>query len=140
MQLRSSAIAKRFDAKDYFGGAPKVIMLKAIKEAVNAELTASQVRDLVDSTKAEIGKFALANVVKTGWLPKELRTPHYAGPGSEGYKPPAAAAQTEPSAPSTTATAVKKAKAARENKRNEVVMKRAAAAKKPAKKTSAKKR
>jgi ParB family chromosome partitioning protein len=23
---------------------------------------------------------------KTGWLPKELRTVHYKGPGSEGYK------------------------------------------------------
>jgi ParB family chromosome partitioning protein len=84
----NAAIAKRFDAKDYFGGAPKVIVLKAIKEAINAD----EARKLTGSTKAEIGKFALANVVKTGWLPKELRTPHYAGPGSEGYKKPSGAA------------------------------------------------
>jgi ParB family chromosome partitioning protein len=68
-------------------------------------------------------------VVKTGWLPKELRTPHYAGPGSDGYKKPAAAAPT-------TTQAVAKAKQARADKAGEVKMKRAAAAKKSAKKTS----
>jgi ParB family chromosome partitioning protein len=122
----NAALAKRFDAKDYFSGAPKVIVLKAVKEAVNAD----EARKLVDSTKAEIAKFALANVVKTGWLPKELRTPHYAGPGSDGYKKPAAIATS--SAPATRAATKPSAK--------QPPVKRAAASKKAAKKTSAKKR
>lgn len=84
----NTAIAKRFDAKDYFNRASKVIVLKAVKEAINAD----EARKLAESSKAEIAKFALANVVKTGWLPKELRTPHYAGPGSDGYKKPTKAA------------------------------------------------
>lgn len=122
----NAAIAKRFDAKDYFGGAPKVIVLKAIKEAVNAD----EARKLVDSTKAEIGKFALANVVKTGWLPKELRTPHYAGPGSEGYKKPTAAKPPAVAAKPVPKSADRKKKPAR----------KASAPKKVAKKTVAKKR
>ena len=32
-------------------------------------------------TKAEIAAHAVARVRATGWLPKELRTPHYTGPG-----------------------------------------------------------
>lgn len=127
----NTAIAKRFDAKDYFGGAPKVIVLKAIKEAINAD----EARKLADSTKAEIGKFALANVVKTGWLPKELRTPHYAGPGSVGFKKPSTAA-AKPEAEPTTAQTVAKAKQDRATKSGEIKMKRAAASKKSAKKTS----
>lgn len=114
----NAAITKRFDAKDYFGGAPKVIVLKAIKEAINAD----EARKLVDKTKAEIGKFALANVVKTGWLPKELRTPHYVGPGSDGYKRPA-----------TMSDALKAAEKAL------VPLKRTAAARKAANKPSTKK-
>jgi ParB family transcriptional regulator, chromosome partitioning protein len=104
----NAALAKRFDAKDYFGGAPKVIVLKAVKEAVNAD----EARKLTGSTKAEIGKFALANVVKTGWLPKELRTPHYAGPGSDGYKKPSgvtpAPAKPKPAKPSPAKKTAKK--------------------------------
>jgi ParB family chromosome partitioning protein len=121
----NAALAKRFDAKDYFSGAPKVIVLKAVKEAVNAD----EARKLTASTKAEIGKFALANVVKTGWLPKELRTPHYAGPGSDGYKKPAMTASSAPVP-----------KAATKPPAKQPPVKRAAATKKAAKKTSAKKK
>lgn len=85
--VMNDAVAKSFEPKDFFGGAPKPVLLKVITEAINAD----ESRKLADKTKAEIGKWALANVVKTGWLPKELRTPHYAGPGSAGFKKPAAA-------------------------------------------------
>ncbi len=109
----NAALAKRFDAKDYFGGAPKVIVLKAIKEAINAD----EARKLIDKTKAEIGKFALANVVKTGWLPKELRTPHYTGPGWDGYKRPAPAAQHARAEPAKRPAPAKKAKKAAAKKK-----------------------
>lgn len=138
----NTALAKRFDAENYFSSAPKGIVIKAIAEAINQDEAR---KASVGKTKAEIWKFALANLAKTGWLPKELRTVHYAGPGSEGYKrpvvpPPIAGDTSPPAKPATTSEAVKKAKAEREAKRQTVVMKRAAASKKAVKKTSAKKR
>jgi ParB family chromosome partitioning protein len=87
-EVFNAAIAKRFDAKDYFESAPKGFTLKAIIEAVNDD----EARKIAKRPRPEIAKFALGNVVKTGWLPKELRTVHYKGPGSEGYKRPATAA------------------------------------------------
>lgn len=70
-------IRKQFDAKDYFGGAPKPFLLKAISEAINAD----EARKVSAKPKSEIARFAIANVPKTGWLPPELRTAHYDGPG-----------------------------------------------------------
>lgn len=131
----NAALAKHFDAEDYFSSAPKVLVVKAIAEAVNQD----EARKASAGGKADLAKFAHTNVVKTGWLPKELRTVHYRGPGSEGYKAPGAP-PPEPPKPASTADQVKAAKAARETKRNDVVMKRAAVVKKSAKKTSAKKR
>jgi len=84
----NTALAKRFDAENYFSSVPKGIVLKAIAEAINPD----EARKVAGKTKAEIWKFALANLGPTGWLPKELRTVHYAGPGSEHYKPSAARA------------------------------------------------
>lgn len=73
-----AALVKAFNAERYFKGAPKAFVIKAIKEAVNPE----QAKKLSAGTKAAAWKFALANVVKTGWLPPELRTHHYSGPGA----------------------------------------------------------
>jgi ParB family chromosome partitioning protein len=87
-------------------------VLKAIAEGINQD----EARKIAGKTKPEIWKFALANVSKTGWLPKELRTVHYKGPGSEGYKRPAAAAPA-PEKPASTADNVRAAKAEREAKR-----------------------
>lgn len=148
----NEAIVKRFEAENYFSSAPKGIVLKAIAEGINPD----EARKVASKTKAEIWKFALGNLGRTGWLPKELRTVHYAGPGSEGYqRPPAPASDGKHSEPKadektrvmpprastpTTAEQVAKAKQARATKAGEVKMKRAAAAKKSAKKTSAKKK
>ena len=106
----NAAVAKRFDAENYFSSAPKGFVLKAIGEAINPD----EARKIAAKSKAEIWKFALANIPKTGWLPKELRTVHYKGPGSEGYKRPAAAPQAA-AAPSTR-EAIKKAKQERTEK------------------------
>lgn len=74
--LINNAILKRFDAEDYFGNAPKPVLVKAITEAINPE----EARKVAGKSKSELGKFALANLGKTGWVPKEMRTPHYVGP------------------------------------------------------------
>jgi len=129
----NTAIAKRFDAEDYFGSAPKGFVLKAIAEAINQD----EARRVAAKPKADIAKFAIANLGKSGWLPKELRSVHYTGPGSGDYKPPTAAISSPvPAKPATTAEAVKAAKARRETKRSDLQIKRAAAAKKPAAKKS----
>ncbi|MCK1536851.1 MULTISPECIES: transcriptional regulator [unclassified Bradyrhizobium] len=126
----NAAMAKRFDPKDYFSSAPKPLVLKAISEAINPD----EARRLASKTKADIWKWALDNLAKTGWLPKELRTVHYKGPGSDGYKKPvpAAAAKPEAAKPATTRDAVKKAKSEREARKATIAQKRIA--KKPAKK------
>ncbi|MCK1676611.1 transcriptional regulator [Bradyrhizobium sp. 150] len=130
----NAAMAKRFDAKDYFSGAPKPLVLKAVSEAINPD----EARRLASKTKADIWKWALDNLAKTGWLPKELRTVHYKGPGSEGYKKPAPDAKgTKPDVASAMHDALTKAEKALKP------LKRAAAARKaakaPAKKTAKKK-
>jgi ParB family transcriptional regulator, chromosome partitioning protein len=139
----NAALAKRFDAEDYFSSAPRGLVIKAIAEAINPDEAR---KASTGKTKAEIWKFALANLGKTGWLPKELRTVHYKGPGSEGYRPPAATPSVAPPAPipdkvaakPTTAQAIAKAKHKRTAKAGENKLKRAAAAKTSSKKTSAK--
>jgi ParB family chromosome partitioning protein len=136
----NAAIAKRFDASDYFTSAPKPFVIKAIAEAINPD----EARKASAGSKNDIVKFAMANVVKTGWLPKELRTVHYKGPGSEGYKRPKAETATlvhaaKDDKPST-AAAVRQAKAARTEKAAAVAQKRhvKASAKKTAKKAGKK--
>jgi ParB family transcriptional regulator, chromosome partitioning protein len=74
--LINNAILKRFDAADYFGNAPKPVLLKAIAEAINPE----EARKVAGKKKADLGKFALANLGKSAWVPKEMRTLHYVGP------------------------------------------------------------
>jgi ParB family chromosome partitioning protein len=129
----NTAIAKRFDADDYFNSAPKGLLIKALAEAVNPDEARKAVK--AHPTSAGLRTFAQVNVMKTGWLPKELRSVHYKGPGSEGYKRPAAVADA-PEKPVSTADNVRAAKAEREVKKNEVQMKRAAASKKSASKKS----
>jgi ParB family chromosome partitioning protein len=139
----TNAIIERFDGKDYFGSAPKGIVLKAISEAINPD----EARKVAKKSKAEIGKFAIANVTKTGWLPKELRTMHYRGPGSESYEKPAGVAiVVEDSTPAPAAKPVAKPRAAAggahgaKTDRKKGPPRKAAAPKKAAKKTAAKKR
>ncbi|UPT93915.1 hypothetical protein J4G48_0031900 [Bradyrhizobium barranii subsp. apii] len=110
--LVNAAIAKHFDAEDYFKNAPKKLVTKAITETINAD----EARKAGAGGKADLVKFAMTNVAKAGWLPKELRTPHYVAPAA---KKDAAKAKTS----AKPAAAAKKAKA-----------------KKPAKKSAKKKR
>lgn len=131
-EVFNAALAKRYDDEDYFSSAPKGFVLKAIAEAINQD----EARKLVGKTKPEIWKFAIANVSKTGWLPKELRTVHYKGPGSEGYKAPAAAAPAPAAIAAAKAEKPLKASAKGKAPAKAAVKK---AAKKPAKKAAKKK-
>lgn len=77
--LVNTAIAKHFDAEDYFKNAPKKFVTKAITETINAD----EARKADAGGKADLVKFAMTNVAKAGWLPKELRTPHYVAPAAK---------------------------------------------------------
>lgn len=89
-ELMRDALNKRFDAEDYFAKAPKAFAIGAIAEVCGD----SEARARETKPKSEIVKFALANIAGTGWLPRELRTAHYAGPGSFA-KAPAKATKTK---------------------------------------------
>lgn len=95
-----AAIKKNFDADDYFSSAPKEFLLKAIKESGFSEDQAKT----AGKSKGDLTKFCIANVVKTGWLPKEFRLPHYKGPYIKAAK-------------RTVETPAKKAKAAKPAKK-----------------------
>jgi ParB family chromosome partitioning protein len=93
--VMDAALQKAFDADRYFKGAPKEFVLRAIRESVNPE----QAKKLSAGTKAAAWKFALDNVPKTGWLPPELRTAHYSGPGAAKPKPTKAVVKKPAKAP-----------------------------------------
>ena len=73
------ALRDRMDYEDYFKSAPKAFVMKAITEAINED----EARKVASLKKPDLAAFALANVPPTGWLPVELRTVHYSGPGAE---------------------------------------------------------
>lgn len=72
----NEAIAEAFDAKDYFAG----VNAQASVDAVRCSMGDEHAAKVAKMKKAEAAKFAAANVPAKGWLPKELRTVHYAGP------------------------------------------------------------
>ena len=74
--LINPALRGAFDAKDYFAGVSKALSLKAIEEALGADLARQQAKN----GKAEIVAFAIENVPPTGWLPPQLRAKGYDGP------------------------------------------------------------
>lgn len=76
-KVMMDALVKHFNAKRYFPSAPKPFVIKAITEAGFP----AEAKKLAAGTKAAAWKWALANVPRTGWLPPELRTVHYRGPG-----------------------------------------------------------
>lgn len=73
-----AALTARFDAEDYFKSVPRSFTVAAIGEAINAD----EARRAEKLKKPEMVAFAVKNVPPTGWLPVELRTSGYAGPGA----------------------------------------------------------
>lgn len=109
-KLFNPAVRGAFDAKDYFAGVSKVLCLKAIEEAMGADMARQQSK----KQKTEILAFAIENVPPTGWLPTQLRHKGYDGPPkAKGKASPAAAdAKTKKLAKATKTTAKKPAKKA----------------------------
>lgn len=73
------AIAEKFDAKDYFASSNKATCLKAVEEALGKD----HVKKIASWSKPDVAKYALTNVGKTKWLPPQLRSAHYDGPGKK---------------------------------------------------------
>jgi len=78
-KVMNEAARAAFDAKDYFASVPKSLCLAAAAEAVNAD----EARKIAGKPKAEIAKWCVANVPRTGWLPPVLRTANYDGPAGK---------------------------------------------------------
>ncbi|MCC8949303.1 ParB/RepB/Spo0J family partition protein [Bradyrhizobium sp. Arg62] len=83
-----AALLKEFDAAGYFGAVSKSLCVKAIREC-RPENNYTE-RDFASHKKADLVNMACDDAHDTGWLPPELRTKHYDGPGSKGWKPSAA--------------------------------------------------
>lgn len=91
-KLFNPAMRGAFDAKDYFAGVSKALCLKAIEEALGADMARQQGK----KQKTEISAFALENVPPTGWLPTQLRHKGYDGPPkAKGKAAPTADAKTK---------------------------------------------
>lgn len=108
----NAALRGAFDAKDYFAGVNKALCLKAIEEALGADIARQQTKN----SKAEIAAFAVENVPTTGWLPLQLRAKGYDGPP---VKKPGKLAPTRGKKPAkvTPKKAVKKAAKSASKKR-----------------------
>ena len=76
-KVLNEAAAKSFEAKDFFACAPKLLVVAAVAEALGKD----EASKAAGKTRTDLAKFCVARVVKTGWLPPELRTVHYDGPG-----------------------------------------------------------
>lgn len=75
----AARLHSRFDAKDFFGSVSKAVIVAAIEEACGSEAAARAGK----LKKGELVTLAVETVVPTGWLPREIRWPGYAGPGAE---------------------------------------------------------
>lgn len=75
----NAALLEKFDALEYFKGASGRLGLIAFTEMHGKGVSAP-------SKKAELAEACAADARLHGWLPPELRTKNYDGPGSKGWK------------------------------------------------------
>lgn len=80
----AKALARRFDAVEFFRGCSKTHLLAIITESWGAE----HARQSADMSKHDLEAICLRNVVPGGWLPPELRTALYKPRAVEAAKPP----------------------------------------------------
>jgi ParB family chromosome partitioning protein len=74
----NKALVKSFadNASDYFSSVNKTLCLEAITEALGADAA----KPLASKPKSVAADFAVAHVVKTGWLPEMMRSHGYEAP------------------------------------------------------------
>lgn len=75
----SAALVRHFDPDDYFKSAPIPVIIGAIEETMSG---GSTMTTLQGKKKKDLVEMAMQQVVPMGWLPVELRTAAYAGPGA----------------------------------------------------------
>ncbi|KAB1071155.1 ParB/RepB/Spo0J family partition protein [Methylobacterium planeticum] len=75
----AARLSDRWDAEAFFKAVPRMAIVSAIGEACGSEAAARASK----LKKGGLVELAAATVVPTGWLPREIRWPGYAGPGSE---------------------------------------------------------
>lgn len=86
----NKALRSRFDARDYFGSASAKLATKALAEmGITPPKTGG---------KQALVKAAVAHAKTAGWLPPELRTAHYDGPGATAPAKAAAKAKRKAAA------------------------------------------
>lgn len=78
------ALLTQFNAESYFNGVSKAMGVRAILECRPEKRYAE--KDFASNKKADIVSMACDAAHDTSWLPPELRTKHYDGPGSKGWK------------------------------------------------------
>ena len=75
----TSAVRGTFDAKDYFASVSRAMIIDAVGEAMGGE----HASNVAKMDKPAAVKFAIANLPKTKWLPKQLRVVGYDGPAKK---------------------------------------------------------
>lgn len=76
VKIMQRQIKEAFDAKDYFNSIPRDMIAAAVSESISVD-QATKVRSM---SKEQAAKYAVSNVPKTGWLPKQLRMRGYDAP------------------------------------------------------------
>ena len=83
----TSALRETFDAKDFFNSVSRAAIVDAVREAMGDD----HASNVAKMDKAGAVKFAVANLPKTKWLPKQLRVTGYDGPAKKAKAKPAKA-------------------------------------------------
>jgi ParB family transcriptional regulator, chromosome partitioning protein len=71
----NKALLAQFNAEDYFKSAPAALSIAAMTDIKGKGLA-------LPKKKPDLAALAAAEAKRTGWLPRELRTSHYDGPGA----------------------------------------------------------
>lgn len=78
----TAALRETFDAKDFFNSVSRATIVEAVREAMGDD----HAGNVAKMDKAGAVKFAVANLPKTKWLPKQLRVAGYDGPAKKSAK------------------------------------------------------
>lgn len=75
----TAAIREKWDAKDFFNSVSRSTIVEAVREAMGDDHAGK----VAKMGKADAVKFAIGNLPKTKWLPKQLRVTGYDGPAKK---------------------------------------------------------
>jgi ParB family chromosome partitioning protein len=81
----TAATREKWDVKDFFNSVSRATIVEAVREAMGDD----HANNVGKMDKAGAVKFAIANLPKTKWLPKQLRVAGYDGPAKKAKAKPA---------------------------------------------------